>query len=128
MPSRLSVLSVGSMELANVVRDALILCGRSHLSVATSYWELCSLSLRGPDTIQVAILDLSFSDRELRRRAEYIRRRWTDAAILLVSDTCDLLEDPLYDDRIPSEADPETLVEVIERLVKQKHASEEYLA
>jgi hypothetical protein len=45
MPGRLSVLVIGSIELTNVVRDALVLCGRSRLAVAANYWELCSLSL-----------------------------------------------------------------------------------
>jgi hypothetical protein len=117
MPGRLNVLVVGSMELTNVVRDALVLCGRSRLAVATNYWELCSISLREAEHFHVAILDLSFSNRELQRRAECIRQGWADAAILLVSDNCELLEDSLYDKRIPAEIKPEELVAVIERLV-----------
>jgi hypothetical protein len=58
------------MELTNVVRDALVLCGQSRLAVAANYWELCSLSLCEAAQFQIAILDVSFSDRELRRRAE----------------------------------------------------------
>ena len=120
MPGRLSVLVIGSMELTNLVRDALVLCGRSRLAVAASYWELCSPSLREAAQFQVAILDVSFSDRELRRRAEYIRRRWANTAILLVRDDCDLLDDLLYDERIPAGINPEQLAAVIERLVGQK--------
>jgi hypothetical protein len=125
MPGRLSVLVIGSMELTNLVRDALVLCGRSRLAVAASYWELCSPSLREAAQFQVAILDVSFSDRELRRRAEYIRQRWADAAILLVRDDCDLLDDPLYDERIPAGINPEQLAAVIERLVGQKRRASE---
>jgi hypothetical protein len=123
MPGRLSVLVIGSMELTNVVRDALVLCGRSRLAVAANYWDLCSLSLRETAHFQLAILDVSFSDRELRRRAEYIRRRWADAAILLVRDDCDLLDDPLYDERIPAGINPEELAAVIERLAGTEETS-----
>src|SRR5689334_17129947 len=125
MPARLNVLVVGSMELTNVVRDALLLCGRSRLAVATNHWDLCSSWLRDAVQFQVAILDASFSDRELRRRAEYIRRRWADAAILLVSDECNLLDDPLYDQRIPAEINPEELAAVIDRLVGTDARSEQ---
>ena len=125
MPGRLNVLVVGSMELTNIVRDALVLCGRSRLAVATNYWDLCSPWLRDAAQFQVAILDASFSDRELRRRAEYIRRRWADIAILLVSDECNLLDDPLYDQRIPAEINPEELAAVIDRLVGTDATSEQ---
>jgi hypothetical protein len=123
MPGRLSVLVIGSMELTNVVRDALVLCGRSRLAVAANYWDLCSLSLCDVAQFQVAILDVSFSDRELRRRAEYIRRRWADAAILLVRDDRDLLDDPLYDEGIPAGINPEELAAVIERLAGTEETS-----
>ena len=127
MPGRLSVLFVGPMELASVVRDALVLCGRSRLSVATSYWDLCSLSLRESGRVHVAILDRSFSARELHRRAEYVRRRWADAFIILLSDDCRALDDPLYDQRLPAAVQPEDLVDAIERLtgtneeIKREH-------
>lgn len=123
MPGRLSVLVIGSMELTNVVRDALVLCGRSRLAVAANYWDLCSLSLRDSAQFHVAILDVSFSDRELRRRTEYIRRRWADATILLVRDECDLLDDPLYDERLPAGITPEELAAVIERLAGTEETS-----
>jgi hypothetical protein len=123
MPGRLSVLVIGSMELTNVVRDALVLCGRSRLAVAANYWVLCSLSLRDAAQFQVAILDVSFSDRELRRRAEYIRRRWADAAVLLVCDDGVRLDDPLYDERMPSGINPEELAAVIERLAGTEETS-----
>jgi hypothetical protein len=123
MPGRLSVLVIGSMELTNVVRDALVLCGRSRLAVVANYLDLCSLSLRDPAQLQVAILDVSFSDRELRRRAEYIRRRWPEAAVLLVCDECDRLDDPLYDERLPSGINPEELAAVIERLAGNEETS-----
>jgi hypothetical protein len=121
MPGRLSVLVIGSMELTNVVRDALVLCGRSRLAVAANYWELCSLCEAAQ--FQIAILDVSFSDRELRRRAEYILRRWADGAILLVRDDRDLLDDPLYDERLPAGINPEELAAVIERLAGTEEMS-----
>jgi len=112
---RLKVLSVGLSELAALVRDALLLRPRCKLAVATNYWDLCSLSLQREE-FQVAVLNEPSSARELRRRAECIRRRWPDAAIVLVADSYMALDHPLYDERVPSNIEPGDLLTVIDRL------------
>jgi len=112
---KLKVLSVGS-ESARLVRDAVALQPGSRLWVATSYWDLCSLSLQNHGELQVAVLDASPSPSELRRRVEYIRRRWPDTAIVLVADSCMVLDDPLYDERVPSAIEPADLLGVIDEL------------
>lgn len=118
MPAKLSVLAVGSIELTDLVRDSLLLHHRSHLSVASDFWQLCSLSLCETLDISVAVLELSVSDRELRRRAEQIKRRWPDAAILLFGRNSRLLNDSLYDQRVPPQIHLRELLDVIEHMAE----------
>lgn len=117
MPDKLSVLAVGSIELTDLVRDALLLRHRSHLSVASDFWQLFSLSLCETLQVSVAVLELSIPDRELHRRTEQIKRRWPDASILLFGRDSRFLNDPLYDQRVPSRIQPRELLTVIERMV-----------
>ena len=124
MTDMLRVLVVGSKESRDLVRDALLFRRRSHLLVATNYWELCSLWVGEAEQVSVALIDLSTSDRELRRRtAEHIRRRWPDAQILLVGPEAEVPEDPLYDERIPPGLEAAELLVAMERLVKGKQRS-----
>ena len=118
MTDTLRVLAVGSKQSRDLVRDALLF-RRSHLLVASNYWELCSLWVGEAKQVSVAVIDLCTSDRELRRRtAEHIRRRWPDAQILLVGPEAEVPEDPLYDERMPPGLDAAELLAVMERLVK----------
>jgi hypothetical protein len=112
---RLKVLSVGLIELATLVRDALLIRAHCKLAVASNYWDLCSLSLQREE-FQLAVLNDPNSARELRRRAKYIRRTWPDAVILLVGGSSEVLERPLYDERVPSRIQPADLLTVINRL------------
>jgi hypothetical protein len=119
MTDMLRVLAVGSKASRDLVRDALLFRCRSHLLVASSYWELCSPWVGEAEQVSVAVIDLCTSDRELRRRtAEHIRRRWPDAQILLVGPEAEVLEDPLYDERIPPGLEAAELLAAMERLVK----------
>jgi hypothetical protein len=121
MIDMLRVLAVGSKESQDLVRDALLLRRRSHLLVASNYWELFSLWVGEAEQVSVAVIDLCTSDRELRRRtAEHIRQRWPDAQILLVGPEAEVPEDPLYDDRIPPGLEAAELLAAMERLVKGK--------
>ncbi len=122
---KLKVLSVGLNQSATLVRDALLLRSGSRLWVAASYWDLCSLSLQNQGEFQVAVLDVAASARELRRRAEYVRRRWPDTAILLVADSSEVLDHPLYDERVPPSIEPGDLLAVIDRLNRGEAANEQ---
>jgi hypothetical protein len=114
--SKLKVLSVGLNQLATLVRDTLPSHPGSRLWVATSYWDLCSLSPHEHREFHVAMLYESTSGRELRRKAEYIRRTWPDTVILLVADSSEALDDPFYDQRVPSSIEPCDLLTVIDDL------------
>ena len=120
MENRLRVVSVGLTQSANLVRDALLLRPHSRLSVASSYWDLCSLSVRETDQISAAVLDLSATGRELRRRAKYIRQTWPFAAILIYGNDPEGLRVAHYDGRVPPGTDPGDLLNTMERLVAQK--------
>jgi hypothetical protein len=122
---RLKVLSVGMNQSATLVRDALLRRPGSHLWVAASYWDLCSLSLQHHGEFQVAVLDVSTSPRELRRGAAYIRQRWPDTSILLIEDSSLALDDPLYDERVPSSIEPGDLLTAIDRLNRGEAAREQ---
>jgi hypothetical protein len=112
----LSVLSIGPAQFSDLVRDALLLHPHSRLTVAASYWDLCSVSLHQKSHLHVAVLMDAGPAHQLRRCAEYIRRRWPDAAILLVGNSPEVLEDELYDERERSRIGPERLLTVIDRL------------
>jgi hypothetical protein len=120
MTDKLRVLAVGSRESRDLVRDALLFRSRSHLLAAGSYWELCALSIRDAGPVSIAVIELCNSASELRRTAEHIRRRWPEAQILLVGQEAEVLEDPLYDQRIPPGLEAAELFAIFERLVKGK--------
>lgn len=111
----LKVLSVGLSELASLVRDALMLWPHSKMAAVSNYWDLCSMSLQREE-FQIAVLNDANPARELRRRAEYIRRSWPNPAIVLVADSSMALDDPLYDERLPSTIEPADLLAAIDRL------------
>jgi hypothetical protein len=99
MTGTLRVLAIGSKDALDIVRNALRFRRRSHLLVASNYWELCSLSIGEAVQVSVVVIEVSNSDRDLLRTAVHIRRRWPDAQILLMGREPEELEDPLYDER-----------------------------
>jgi hypothetical protein len=123
MTRTLRVLAVGSKDALDLVRNALRFRRRSHLLVASNYWELCSLSIGEAVQVSVAVIEVSTSDRDLLRTAEHIRRRWPDAQILLMGREAEVLEDPLYDERIPPGIEAAGLLPAMERLVNGKQRS-----
>ena len=120
MTGTLRVLAIGSRDALDMVRNALRFRRRSHLLVASNYWELCSLSIDEAVQVSVAVIEVSTTDRDLLRTAEHIRRRWPDAQILLMGPEPEKLEDPLYDERIPPGIEPAELLPAVELLVKRK--------
>ena len=120
MEGALNVVAIGSSQLIERIRTALFHNRRFSLLVADNYWELCLLPRKEAHLVSVAVLEHLNPGRELRRKAEYIRRRWPDAQIILVGNHAAILEDQLYDERVPSGVRAEELLEVIERLLKHK--------
>jgi hypothetical protein len=70
--------------------------------------------------VDVAVLHHSFAPHNLRFAAEYIRRRWPDAVILVIGELSEQLDDPLYDDKTSSGVSYEELASMIEKSVAAK--------
>lgn len=120
MTKGLNVLGVGSSQMLDRLRDALLPDHRYSLSVASDYWGLCSLSLNQAQAVSIAVLEPATSNGDLRRSAEHVRRRWPDARIILLGQYENLLEDQLYDERVLPRFHPPELLGVMERLLKAK--------
>lgn len=71
-------------------------------------------------SLDVAVFHHSFVPDDLRYAAEYIRRRWPDAVILVIGEQAEQLDDPLYDDKTGSGISLEELVRTIETSVAAK--------
>ena len=114
MATTLHVLSIGSQDSCNAVRDALLQRHNCRLSAVTSLRDMYAI----PERINcdIAILHHTLSRLETRNASEYIRRRWPGAKILVISAEIDVLDDPLYDEWAPPDQSPETLLATIEQL------------
>jgi hypothetical protein len=113
-----NVLSLGIEEWRNAVRQALPPRRKSGFWGVNNYWNLCALPQAV--SVDVAVLHHSFATHDLRYAAEYIRRRWPDAVILVIGEQANRLEDPLYDDKTSSEIPIEELVRMIDTSVAAK--------
>jgi hypothetical protein len=114
MTNILRVLSVGSTDPCNTIRDALLQRGHCHLSVSPSSRELSAIPTQ--ECFAIAILHHSASPRELRISGEYIRRRWPLTKILLICAKDDVLNKTLYDAWMAPGPTQRELLAAIERL------------
>jgi len=118
----LDVLSVGSLNSNNFVRDVLFSRTKCRLVAATCVWDLSVIPASGK--VDVAILHNSLSPEELRSCAVYIRHHWPAARILLIHAQVETLDDPMYDERMSPDLSAETLLSMIERLAASSRRSE----
>ena len=118
MKETTKVLSLGIEEWRNAVRQAMPRKQKNGFRGVSNLWDLCAL----PEVVSadVAVFHHSFSPRDLRYAAEYIRRRWPDAVILVIGEQAKHLDDPLYDDKTSSEISIKELVRVIEESAAAK--------
>ena len=118
MKETTKVLSLGIEEWRNAVRQAMPRKQKKAFWGVSNFWDLCAL----PEvvSVDVAVIHHSFSRHDLRYAAEYIRRRWPDAVILVVGEQAKHLDDPLYDHKTGSEISIEELVRVIEESAAAK--------
>jgi hypothetical protein len=114
MIATLHVLSIGSPESNGFVNESLLSRTNCRLFAATCVWELSAFLTSG--TIDVAILHNSLSAGELRSCAIYTRRHWPNARILLIHEGVEILDDPMYDERMLPDSSAETLLAMIEWL------------
>jgi hypothetical protein len=115
MTTTLHVLSIGSMESRDAVRDVLLLRRRCRLSAAESYRDLCSVP--ASECFDIAILHPLRSGHELRISLEHVRRNWPHTRILLVCANAEGFDDPLYDERVSPDMSQDAFLSVIEQLV-----------
>jgi hypothetical protein len=109
------VLSLGTEEWRRAVREALPPSRKNGFWGVNNYWNLCALPQAV--SVDVAVFHHSFATHDLRYAAEYIRRRWPDAVILVIGEQAEQLDDPLYDDKASSGISIKELVSMIETSV-----------
>jgi len=109
------VLSLGIEEWRKAVREALPPSRKNGFWGVNNYWNLCALPQAV--SVDVAVFHDSFATHDLRYAAEYIRRRWPDAVILVIGEQAEQLDDPLYDDKANSSISIGELVSMIETSV-----------
>lgn len=122
MSQILHVLSIGSTDDGNLVRDVLQARRHCHLVVAGGYRELCNMPAE--EQYEVAVLHASIPATELRGCCVWIRRTWPRTRILLVASSSGLLDDPLYDERAERESPPGELLNLVESLAFRTSASQ----
>lgn len=121
MITTLDVLSIGSLNSNNFVRDVLLSRTKCRLVAATSARDLSAILASGK--VDVAILHNTLSPGELRSCSVYIRHHWPAAGILLIHAQVEILDDPMYDERMPPDLSAETLLSMIERLAASSRRS-----
>jgi DNA-binding response OmpR family regulator len=119
MTKTIHVLSVGPVNRAYMLHDALLALPTPRLSIAADYRALWVISRQ--ETIQVAVLHDALPSFELEAACRLIRRRWPCAGILILRSRVCLLDDALFDDVVASTVAMETLLAAIRRLVGARH-------
>ena len=116
--TNVNVLLLGIEGWSNALRQALPPRQKDSFWGVSNVWDLCAL----PQAVlvEIAVFHHSFASHELRYAAEYIRRRWPDAVILVIGEQAQHLDDPLYDHKANSAISVEELVLMIERLAAAK--------
>lgn len=121
MDQILHVLSVGSMDDGNLVRDALQARRHCRLVVAGGYQELRTIPAER--RCEVAILHTSVPSIELRDCCAWIRRTWPQTRILLLANSPGTLDDPRCDARIDRGLTPAELLNIVKSLADQANGS-----
>ena len=70
--------------------------------------------------IAVVVISQAFNPLELRAIAEFTRRRWPRAGILVVGHGVPRLEDPLYDEHVDADSQPASLLAAVEQLSRKR--------
>ena len=115
MIDTLRVLSIGSPKVNEAIRNALLSRTKYRLFSAPNVWDLSAFLTAGK--MDVAILHNAFPPADLRSCAVHIRHHFPAAGILLIDARSEILDDPLYGERIDPSSSPEVLIAAIEQLV-----------
>lgn len=102
-------------DLDLLAKRALLLCISNYSVVtANSYRDI--FCLRGEAGLRLAVLSETLGEFALRASAEFIRRQWPRARILIFGIAQSSLEDQLYDDAVDHRSQPEELLDALARL------------
>ena len=112
--TRLKVLLV-EPDLEVLANRTLIL-SRSNYTVAPANNYRESFSLRSEIGFRLAVLNDTLGEMALRAAADFVRRQWPSARILILGDAQAVLEDHLYDEVVDDRFQPEELFDTLERL------------
>ncbi len=112
------VLALGQEDWIHLVHQALPYWKKNDFVGVHNFWALCAL----PQSVLVdaAVIHPTFDRDDLRYAAQYIRRRWPDAMIVVVGERAKHLDDPLYDHRANDGISPEELALQIETSVETR--------
>lgn len=114
MITTLHLLSIGARESNELFRESLLSRADCRLLTAKGVWDLSAFLTAGK--IDVAILHNTLSPGELRSCAVYIRRHWPCTRILLIRARVEILDDPMYDERIMPGSSAELLFAIVQSL------------
>jgi hypothetical protein len=112
------VLALGTEEWSSSLRHRLPYWLKKDFAGVKDFWHLCGL----PQSVlvDVAVFHHSFPQADLRYSAEYVRRRWPDAVIVVIGEQAEHLVDPLYDNRANDAISPKELAWLIETSVEAR--------
>jgi hypothetical protein len=114
----LDVLTVGFLRSNSITRDVLLSRVKCRFVSATCIFDLFVLATNR--RIDVVILLDTLSEKDLKISAEYIRRNWPVAKILMIRTQAECLEDPLYDERLLPDLSADDLLSMLDKLVTDK--------
>lgn len=116
-PMALHMLSVGPLESASILHDALFDRQNWRMTIAIETSELAVIPRQ--QSIHVAILHSALSALELLESCLFIRRQWPHAGIMVIRGGEGFLDDALYDDRQTPATAPHRLLASIEQLAAE---------
>jgi len=76
--------------------------------------------LDGEDAPHIVLLSDGVGEFQLNALAEYVRRRWRHARILIVGEATPALEDHLYDETVARGAGAEEFLAAVEKCVREQ--------
>jgi hypothetical protein len=79
--------------------------------------QVAGCGLSEPGSFSLVVISLALPQDEAGKIAEYVRRRWPAAKILLLGRLSTDFDDPLYDDIVDASFNPSAFVEASERLL-----------
>lgn len=122
MTQQVHVLSVGSREESDQVSDILLTHKNVGITAALNGMDI-AMAHHLEHAVDLVILHPSLSSRQLKRVAEYMRRHWPLARILLVHANAEILDDPLYDERVSPSTLQNGLIFSIDQAAKAQSKS-----